>query len=268
MKKIAVISDIHGNLEAIQAVLADIKKRGIRDIYCLGDLVTKGSHPNECIDLIKSHCQVVLRGNTDRFISDDHDISTLNELAKKRIEWNRSLLTQENLLYLKSLPFSYEFYMSGQLVRLFHASPLKDDFAISHLDPLSVKRTQFEASPHTLSQNTADIVLFGHTHYQVMEKLYCRTLINVGSVGNSLDLIRDPAIDGTSAETIHAHYLILEGDRQLEDSEISFQFVSLPYNINKELKDLANNLEPAEYRLELEKGIYRDMSRLAKKLKH
>ncbi|WP_041138351.1 metallophosphoesterase family protein [Beduini massiliensis] len=268
MKKIAVISDIHGNLEAIQTVLTDIKKRGISDIYCLGDLVTKGSHPNECIDLIKAHCQVVLRGNTDRFISDDHDESTLNDLAKKRIEWNRHLLTQENLLYLKSLPFSYEFYMSGQLVRLFHASPLKDDLAISHLDPLSVKRTQFEASPHTLSQNTADIVLFGHTHYQIMEKLYCRTLINVGSVGNSLDLIRDPVLDGKTEETVHAHYLILEGDLMPSDGAISFQFVSLPYAVHKELNDLEMNLEPEEYRLELEKGLYRDMSRLAGKIKH
>lgn len=267
MDKIAIISDIHGNLEATKTVLEDIKKRGIQQIICLGDLVTKGTHPNECIDLIRKHCQVVLRGNTDRFISEDYDGTLLSELAQNRRAWNRHLITKENLDYLSRLPFSYEFYLSGQLIRLFHATPIKDDLPISHLDPISLKRKQFEPSPFTLSQKTADIVLFGHIHYCFMEKLYCRTLINVGSVGNSLDLIRDESFDADCHEVTHAHYLILEGSLTKNDGEVSFQFISLPYDINKELQDIEKNLEPNEYRLELEKGIYRDMFRLSNKIK-
>lgn len=66
--KIAVISDLHGNLEALKKVLEDIKNRNVNKIICLGDIIAKGSHPNECIDLVRKNCFIILRGNTDRHI--------------------------------------------------------------------------------------------------------------------------------------------------------------------------------------------------------
>ena len=65
MEKIAIISDIHGNLPALEAVLHDIKRRGITRIFCLGDLVGKGPSSAEVVDLIKQTCEAVVQGNWD-----------------------------------------------------------------------------------------------------------------------------------------------------------------------------------------------------------
>ena len=122
--KIAIISDIHANLEALKSTLEDIKKRKVDKIICLGDIIAKGVHPKECIELIKENCDIVLRGNCDRYFSEEHnDINELSEEEVKRINWNQSMLNDEERKYLLNLPFSYEFYMSGSLVRLFHATP-------------------------------------------------------------------------------------------------------------------------------------------------
>ena len=67
--KIAIISDIHGNLEALKSTLQDIEKRNIDKIICLGDIIAKGIHPKECIKLIKEKCDIVIQGNTDEYFS-------------------------------------------------------------------------------------------------------------------------------------------------------------------------------------------------------
>ncbi|MET0959221.1 MAG: metallophosphoesterase family protein, partial [Psychrobacillus psychrotolerans] len=68
MSKIAIISDIHGNLTALESVLKDIEKRGVNQIFCLGDLVGKGPRGSECIELVRKHCDEVIYGNWDVFI--------------------------------------------------------------------------------------------------------------------------------------------------------------------------------------------------------
>ena len=67
--RIAIILDIHGNLEALKTVLSDIKKREIDHIYCLGDIIAKGTHSHECIKLIQENCEVVVQGNCDFFFT-------------------------------------------------------------------------------------------------------------------------------------------------------------------------------------------------------
>ncbi len=266
MDKIAVISDIHGNLEATKKVLLDIKNRGIDKVICLGDIIAKGTHSNACIDLIKENCFVVISGNTDRYFTQEHDMDALPELEQKRINWNRQLLTEENRKYLQSLPFCFEFYMSGSLVRVFHASPRKDDEVVLNLDTIETKSTMFEPSPLTPSQEIADIVLYGHIHHQYLDKLYNKTLINVGSVGNSFDVIRKPDFDSSTKETVNVHYVIIEGNYGEKEygNDISFQFVRASYDISKELEDIDKNLEPESYRYEIEEGMYRDMTKIKK----
>lgn len=266
MDKIAIISDIHGNLEASKKVFSDIKNRGINKIICLGDIIAKGSHPNECIDLVRKHCFVVIAGNTDNYFTKDHNLLELSELEQKRIKWNKALLTKENKEYLKTLAFSYEFYMSGSLLRLLHASPTKDNEVVLNLDSVSTKSKMFEPSSKTMSQEVADIVIYGHIHHQYLDKLYNKTLINVGSVGNSFDVIRKEEFDSDTKETTNAHYLIIEGAYQDKSYEkgISFQFVRVPYDIDKELEDIDLNLEPDSYSYETKEGMYRDMDKIKK----
>ena len=97
-----------------------------------------------------------------------------------------------------------------------------------------------------------------------MNKLYNKTLINVGSVGNSFDVIRNPEKDSNILETTKSNYLIIEGEYGSKEytSEISFQFIKVPYNIDKELEDENQNIEKENYRFELKQGMYRNMEKI------
>ncbi len=95
----------------------------------------------------------MLRGNCDRYFSEEHnDINELSEEEVKRINWNQSMLNDEERKYLLNLPFSYEFYMSGSLVRLFHATPEKDNIVIINNDEIQTKLKMFYPSNNTMSQ--------------------------------------------------------------------------------------------------------------------
>ncbi|SFJ46730.1 metallophosphoesterase family protein [Planctomicrobium piriforme] len=86
----AIISDIHGNLEALEAVLADIRKQEIAQIYCLGDIIGYGPNPRECIDLVRHHCQVTILGNHDQAALFDPE--GFNAGAERAIFWTRQML--------------------------------------------------------------------------------------------------------------------------------------------------------------------------------
>lgn len=263
--RIAVISDVHGNLEALKATLNNIEKRNVDKIICLGDTIAKGVHPKECIKLIRERCDVVIRGNTDQYFSMEHeDLERLPEAEQKRIKWNQSLITEEDRKYLLSLPFSYEFYMSGSLIRLFHATPKVNNKAILNVDSIETKYQMFLPSENTCTQNIADIVIYGHIHHAYLDKIYNKTLINVGSVGNSFDVIRNVNRDSSVLETTKSNYLIIEGEYDSQDytSDISFQFIKVPYDIDKELEDENLNIEGDNYRFELKEGRYRDMTKI------
>lgn len=104
---IGIISDIHGNLEALNAVLEELQ--GTDEIFCLGDLVGYGTNPNECVDIIRKHCSKVVAGN--------HDLAAAGLLSTQywtcdaiaAIEWTKSVLTPDNTKYLKNLPTVIEY---------------------------------------------------------------------------------------------------------------------------------------------------------------
>lgn len=268
--KIAIISDIHGNLEALTATLEDIEKRNVNEIICLGDIIAKGIHPKECMDLIRKKCKIVIRGNCDRHFSEEHkNPDELPEIEQKRIKWNQSMINKEDREYLLNLPFSYEFYMSGSLVRVFHATPEFDNKTVLNVDKTETKYKMFLPSEKTMTQDTADVIIYGHIHHPYMDKIYNKTIINVGSVGNSYDVIRNPQKDSNVLETTKSNYLIIEGDYESRKyySDISFQFIKVPYNIDKELEEENLNIEKENYRFELKEGRYRDMTRVNENFK-
>lgn len=269
--RIAIISDVHGNLEALKTCLADIQKRNIDKIFCLGDIVEKGCHAEECVKLVRENCEVVVQGNCDVDLDlTVHKVCKHNipvELMQARANWLNHLLSEESKQYLLNLPFSYEFYMSGSLIRLFHAHPEKKSGVMINEDTYESKYRMFEPSENTVSQKVADIVIYGHLHAPFMNKFYNKTLINVGSVGNSFNVIRDDKKDSNVLETTAIHYLILEGEYGAEEygANFSFEFVRVPYDIDKELEDLDKNLEPEAYLAELKEGRYRNMSKILEK---
>lgn len=262
--KIAIISDVHGNLEALKATLKDIEKRKIDKIYCLGDTLAKGTHQKECIKLIKEKCEIVLQGNTDEYFSKEHNLEEKPEVEQNRIKWNQSMLSQEDRAYIQGLPFSYEFYMSGRLIRIFHATPWANDKPILNQDMPYTKYEMFLPTENTVSDKIADVVIYGHIHHQYMDRIYNKTLINVGSVGNSFDTIRNSEKDGNILETTCSNYVVIEGeyDREQYGEEISFEFIRVPYDIKEELKDVDKNIEKESYKFGLENGKYPNMDKV------
>lgn len=267
--KIAIISDVHGNLEALKAVIDDAKRKGVEKIFCLGDIVAKGSHAKECIELVKQNCEVVVRGNCDRHFSEPiSEMTRKSEYEKNRWEKIHSMLSEEEKEYLKNLPHSFEFYLSGSLVRIFHSSPEADNKVLISQDSIEDKYKMFLPSSKTISDKTADVVIYGHIHHQYMDKIYNKTIANTGSVGNSFCLIRNPEKDSKIEEIRQANYCILEGnygEKEYNDC-FSLQFVRVPYDIDKELEK--DYFEHEEFEHEVKNGTYRNMTKIKEYFKN
>ena len=266
MKKIAIISDIHGNLESLMAVLEDIKGRNVDKIMCLGDIIAKGSNQQQCIELIKNNCDIVLRGNCDEYFTSNIDLSNKSKQEIDRINWNKNKLTQENAEYLSKLPYCFEFYMSGRLVRLFHATPEKINDFVGNIDNIDRLYMLFLPSKNTTSNQIADIVIYGHIHTPFIQRIYNRIIINTGSDGKSIDVFRNAKKDGNVKNTTVANYLIISGNYNSKniDEKISYELISIPYNIDKELKSNTDNIEMLSYEEEIRNGKYRDMEKIYK----
>ncbi len=261
MERIAIISDIHGNLEALKAVLEDMRERRVNKIYCLGDIIAKGTHSKECLDLIVKNCEVVLKGNCEEILVGN--IAMKSDLDEARRAWNRNKLSDEDLKYLVSLPYCHEFYLSGRLVRLFHATPKNIEGIVGNEDDIESLYSLFLSSENTLSQEKADIIVYGHIHTQSLHRIYNRCVLNAGSVGNSIDLFRNDEKDGDVRNTSLANYLVLSGKLDSTDmyESFSYEFVQVPYDVDKELGENADNIEFEAYETELRTGKYRDMAR-------
>jgi predicted phosphodiesterase len=237
MERIAVISDIHGNMPALDAVLEDIKNRNIKRIFCLGDLAGKGPSSAEVVDKIKEYCEVVIKGNWEYYLTEIEGNPVLI--------WHQKQLGFERLKYMQELPIYKEFYLSGKLLRLCHASP-NDLFHRVYLSTQQSKRLMlFEGTP-TL-QVEADVVGYGDIHGAYIDTFGGKTLFNVGSVGNPLDITQ-------------ASYGIIEGkvDDRVEQA-LAISLVRVPYDIELAL-DQANSTdmpEKQEYINELRTAIFR-----------
>lgn len=210
--RIAVISDIHGNKTALEAVLKDIGCRSVDRIFCLGDLIGKGPQGSECIKLIRENCEKVIRGNWDVFILDPTD----NEF----LLWFQERLTEEDKKYLASLPFHIDLEANNQLIRFFHASPRSVFERILPTHSFEKRQSMFENSD-VLSGNETnrkpDIVMYGDIHSTYLHTYKNGILCNVGSVGNSLDLTSASyVILDTSYDTNAIQFIRVEYDKKAE----------------------------------------------------
>jgi protein phosphatase len=237
--RIAIISDVHGNVTALEAVLTHIKEAGITRIFNLGDLVGKGPRSAEALDRCREVCEVVVQGNWDA------DIETA--VGWPTADWHRQRLDREQLDYLAGLPGTFQFLLSGRRVRLFHASQISP-FNRVHADAgPAVLDAMFDNTDFTGSAPEPDVVGYGDIHQTWSLTTKRGTLFNAGSVGNPLDI---PL----------ASYAVLEG--QYGDDRPapwSLNFVRLPYDIDAEIRvaeatdmpDLThyvNELRTAKYR--------------------
>lgn len=266
MDKIAIISDIHGNLEALNSVFKDIKERHIDKVFCLGDVVAKGTHQEECVKLIRENCDLAIKGNCDSYFTSEIDRKTKPDIELKRFDWINNKLSDESKEFLRNLPYSFEFYLSGRLIRLFHATPNKINDFIGNIDSIDRLYTLFLPSENTMSNEKADVVVYGHIHTQFIQRIYNRTIINAGSVGNAIDVFRNIEKDADVKNTALANYVILSGKYDSKDinEKISFELVNVPYDIESELNTNTDNIEIESYKEELRSGKYRNMEKIYK----
>lgn len=238
MEKIAVISDIHGNLPALEEVLKDIKLRKIKRIICLGDLAGKGPSSAEAVDLIRERCETVIKGNWDHYM-------TNNNTSSDVLLWHQKLLGKERMNYLSKLPLYNEFYMSGKLIRLCHASP-NDLFHRTYLYTEKEERLRLFKPTDTLDAH-ADVVGYGDIHGAHIDNFDGKTVFNAGSVGNPLEIPQ-------------ASYAILEGKyNSKEVSSFTISLVRIPYDIELAIQDAHESgmLDLDAYIKELRTAKYR-----------
>lgn len=218
MERFALISDIHGNMPALAAVLDDIARRGISRILCLGDMEGRGPRGPEVVDRVRACCDAVVRGNwEDGLAAADHD----QPLAR----WYLARLGSDRLAYLAALPFSLDMVLSGRHIRLLHASPQS---VYEHVFPSAPEErllAMFENTELTGNGPLPDIVIYGDTHVPVWLPFGSRVLLNVGSVGSPLDGQPD------------ATYAIIEGQAGSLPGPLSFAIVRVPYDVERAVQD-------------------------------
>jgi predicted phosphodiesterase len=117
--RIALLSDVHGNLPAFQAVLADVDAHAPDQIWCLGDLVGYGAQPDECVELARQRCHLCLAGNHDLVVTGDIDIGDFSSSAAAAALWTRQHIGADALAFLRALRPSED----GRAIGLYHASP-------------------------------------------------------------------------------------------------------------------------------------------------
>jgi diadenosine tetraphosphatase ApaH/serine/threonine PP2A family protein phosphatase len=117
--RIALLSDVHGNLPALRAVLDDVRSEGVDEVWCLGDLVGYGAQPNECVALARESCDVCLAGNHDLVVTGDIDIADFSSSAAAAALWTRQNIDGDALDFLRGLEPADPDRDPG----LFHASP-------------------------------------------------------------------------------------------------------------------------------------------------
>ena len=149
--RIAVLSDIHGNLHALDAVLAEVERADVHQLWCLGDVVGYGADPNDCCARIREQADVVLAGNHDLAVTGDLSLDEFSRGAAVAARWTQEVLRREHLAWLRSLEPAGEARGFG----LYHASPRDPvwEYVLSSL----LAELCLDAQPHR-------ICLVGHSH--------------------------------------------------------------------------------------------------------
>ena len=243
---IALISDIHANLPALEAVLTDIENREVDRAYHLGDLVGYAPWPNETVSLLESRGIVGVSGNYDSTVGLDYkhcgcryEDPRQEELSHLSFEWTRQACSSETKAALRALPFRIDLrplggHSAGPTVVLVHGTPTlntvywtedrSDDFCRKMASMAGLK--------------AGDVIAFGHTHlpwHRVVDGIH---FVNTGSVGRPKD------------GDVRAGYALLE----VTAKELHVSHERVPYDIERALKAIQASDLPEEFAWYLESG--------------
>jgi len=255
--KIALFSDIHANLPALESCLQSIDKQKPDALYCLGDLVGYNTWPNEVINEVRRRGIPTIAGNYDQGIglsSDEcgcaYKTDTEKEMGKVSISYTNSIVKDEERKYLRTLPahLRVEFQLNQDKLNLLlvHGSPRKiNEYLFEDRDERSLYRI--------MQQADADIMCFGHTHkpfYRVLNSTeenqdHFRHAVNIGSVGKP----KDGNPKGCYVLlTMHSFSNIHTAE------SIDVEFIRFEYDVEKAAKAVEESPLPDEYAEMLRKG--------------
>ena len=182
--RLAIISDIHSNLEALERTFRAIDEADVDAVYCLGDVVGYNADPSACVDLVRERCDAVVLGNHDAAVARNADVHVLPADGQEAARHNRALLSDAQRDYLTQLPLTY----TAANCTFVHATPD---------DPTAWKRlTAYPAAQAQFDHFDTEVCFIGHTHSPAVmaDKMGIfrvrpghRYLINVGSVGQPRD---------------------------------------------------------------------------------
>jgi putative phosphoesterase len=184
---VAVITDIHANLPALQACLVRIEELGIERVYCGGDLVGYGPHPNEVCTLIAQRAIPTIYGNYDYAIArEEHDCGCAyateheRELGQQSVAWTLAHTEAHSKRFMLGLPFDLHFDVGAATVHLVHGSPRKVNEYLFEDKPASLYERLAAAEPEP-------VLIFGHTHKPWVHSYGGVLFVNCGSVGKPKD---------------------------------------------------------------------------------
>jgi predicted phosphodiesterase len=149
--RLAIVSDIHANLPALEAVLADVQRVGVDQLWCLGDVVGYGAHPDECTSLIAERSALCLVGNHDLAVLGELDDSAFSPAAAAAVRWTRETARAETIDFLRGLEPAEE----SREVALYHASPR---------DPIWEYVLWPDQAAECIAVQAARVSLVGHSH--------------------------------------------------------------------------------------------------------
>lgn len=213
--RIAIFSDIHGNIHALDAVRHDIEGQAPDQVYCLGDLVGYGAFPNEVVEIIQNWGVPTIMGNYDDGVGFDRDECgcAYKEPEAKRLGdlslmWTREVVTPENKAFLRTLLPNIRFHVEGKEFLLVHGSPRKLNEYVYEDRPLF-------SLEHIAKSAEADVLVFGHTHLPYSKEVAGVLLVNDGSVGKPKD------------GDARAGYAVLD----VSDGKVEVEFRRVPYDV-------------------------------------
>lgn len=182
--RLAIISDIHANLEALTKTLELVDKRKVDQIVCLGDIVGYGADPSECLKLVRDRCQIIIIGNHDLAAVDVQKAEDFNATARIAALWTNSVLSEDEKQYLKNLSYTATL----------------DDLLLVHGSPYEPEEFHYILSTHdaidAMAFFTQKLCFIGHSHVPGIftergrassVDADSRHLVNVGSIGQPRD---------------------------------------------------------------------------------
>ncbi|GCC11158.1 phosphodiesterase YfcE [archaeon] len=203
--KIAVISDVHSNLPALEAVLDET---GRVEVYSAGDLVGYNPFPRKTIALFREKRIKSVMGNHDYAMQ--HELSGMNTIAHKALVWTKNTINREELSYLESLPIK----LAEEEFCIFHGSPFNplNEYVFPDI-PEEILRNYLKAGKR-------DILILGHTHIPLVKEFEEGLILNPGSVGQPRDGLKEASfafldIDRREAEIVRVDYPVEETARAI-----------------------------------------------------